>query len=184
MFGLVAPGYSMARNLAGLLMGEAAVAFTGADMSTKLKLLGVDVGSIGDAHGATPGARSYRFIDEANSAYRRLVVDASGKHVLGAVLVGDNSYYDTLLQYAQNGIALPADPAALILPQGGGAPALGADALPDSATICSCHNVSKGRCAPRSTAAAATSLRSRAAPRPRPAAVVARPCSSKSSSTN
>jgi len=144
VFGLVAPGYSMARNLAALLMGEAAVAFTGADMSTKLKLLGVDVGSIGDAHGATPGSRSYRFIDEANSAYRRLVVDASGKHVLGAVLVGDNSYYDTLLQYVQNGIALPADPAALILPQGGGAPALGADALPDSATICSCHNVSKG----------------------------------------
>jgi len=144
VFGLVAPGYSMARNLAALLMEEAAVAFTGADMSTKLKLLGVDVGSIGDAHGATPGSRSYRFIDEANSAYRRLVVDASGKHVLGAVLVGDNSYYDTLLQYVQNGIALPADPAALILPQGGGAPALGADALPDSATICSCHNVSKG----------------------------------------
>ena len=144
VFGLVAPGYSMARNLAALLLGEPASAFTGADMSTKLKLLGVDVGSIGDAHGATPGSRSYRFIDEANAAYRRLVVDASGKHVLGAVLVGDNSYYDTLLQYCQNGIALPADPAALILPQGGGAPALGADALPDSATICSCHNVSKG----------------------------------------
>ena len=144
VFGLVAPGYSMARNLAALLMGETATAFTGADMSTKLKLLGVDVGSIGDAHGATPGSRSYRFIDEANASYRRLVVDASGKRVLGAVLVGDNSYYDTLLQYAQNGIKLPADPAALILPQSGGAPTLGADALPDSATICSCHNVSKG----------------------------------------
>ncbi|MFG0630559.1 nitrite reductase large subunit NirB [Pseudomonas sp. xss_2] len=144
VFGLVAPGYSMARNLAARLLGEASSPFTGADMSTKLKLLGVDVGSIGDAHGATPGSRSYRFIDEANAAYRRLVVDASGKHVLGAVLVGDNSYYDTLLQYCQNGIALPADPAALILPQGAGAPALGADALPDSATICSCHNVSKG----------------------------------------
>ncbi|WP_236179379.1 nitrite reductase large subunit NirB [Pseudomonas mosselii] len=144
VFGLVAPGYAMARNLAARLLGETADDFTGADMSTKLKLLGVDVGSIGDAHGATPGSRSYRFIDEANSAYRRLVVDASGKHVLGAVLVGDNSYYDTLLQYAQNGIALPTDPASLILPQGSGAPTLGADALPDSATICSCHNVSKG----------------------------------------
>ncbi|UVN45448.1 nitrite reductase large subunit NirB [Pseudomonas mosselii] len=144
VFGLVAPGYAMARSLAARLLGEPADDFTGADMSTKLKLLGVDVGSIGDAHGTTPGSRSYRFSDEANSAYRRLVVDASGKHVLGAVLVGDNSYYDTLLQYTQNGIALPAAPAALILPQGGGAPALGADALPDSATICSCHNVSKG----------------------------------------
>nr|WP_298116579.1 nitrite reductase large subunit NirB [uncultured Pseudomonas sp.] len=144
IFGLVAPGYSMARSVAAQLAGADYTPFTGADMSTKLKLLGVDVGSIGDAHAATPGAKSYRFIDEASASYRRLVVSADGKHVLGAVLVGDNSYYDTLLQYAQNGIALPKDPSGLILPQSEGAPTLGADVLPDSATICSCHNVSKG----------------------------------------
>lgn len=144
IFGLVAPGYQMARSVATQLCGEDAEPFMGADMSTKLKLLGVDVGSIGDAHGATAGSRSYRFIDEATSSYRRLVVSADGKQALGAVLVGDNSYYDTLLQYVQNGIKLPADPSCLILPQGEGAPALGADALPDTATICSCHNVSKG----------------------------------------
>lgn len=143
IFGLVAPGYQMARVVAADLCGEAGAPFAGADMSTKLKLLGVDVGSIGDAHGATPGARSYRYIDEAGASYRRLVVSADGKRVLGAVLVGDNSYHDTLLQYAQNGIAPPADPASLILPVGQGAPVLGAGALPASATICSCHNVSK-----------------------------------------
>jgi nitrite reductase (NADH) large subunit len=144
IFGLVAPGYQMARSVATQLCGEDSEPFMGADMSTKLKLLGVDVGSIGDAHGATAGSRSYRFIDEATASYRRLVVSADGKQALGAVLVGDNSYYDTLLQYVQNGIALPADPSCLILPQGEGVPALGADALPDTATICSCHNVSKG----------------------------------------
>jgi len=144
VFGLVAPGYSMARSVAAQLTEEPHEPFYGADMSTKLKLLGVDVGSIGDAHGATPGSRSYRFIDEASASYRRLVVSADGKTVLGAVLVGDNSYYDTLLQYAQNGIKLPADPSGLILPQTEGAPTLGPDALPASATICSCHNVSKG----------------------------------------
>lgn len=143
IFGLVAPGYQMARVAAADLCGDDGAPFAGADMSTKLKLLGVDVGSIGDAHGATPGARSYRYIDEAGASYRRLVVSADGKRVLGAVLVGDNSYYDTLLQYAQNGIAPPADPASLILPAGQAAPALGAGALPATATICSCHNVSK-----------------------------------------
>jgi nitrite reductase (NADH) large subunit len=143
-FGLVAPGYTMARNLALQLVGEDHESFVGADMSTKLKLLGVDVGSIGDAHGATPGAKSYRFIDESNNSYRRLVVSPDGKTVIGAVLVGDNSYYDTLLQYAQNAIKLPADPSSLILPLSDGAPTLGADALPDTATLCSCHNVSKG----------------------------------------
>ncbi|WNW09823.1 nitrite reductase large subunit NirB [Pseudomonas sp. DTU_2021_1001937_2_SI_NGA_ILE_001] len=143
IFGLVAPGYQMARSVAAQLCGQDAEAFFGADMSTKLKLLGVDVGSIGDAHGALAGAVSYRYIDEATASYRRLVVSADRKQVLGAVLVGDNSYYDTLLQYAQNGITLPEDPASLILPHSEGAPALGADALPATATICSCHNVSK-----------------------------------------
>ncbi|WP_129141145.1 nitrite reductase large subunit NirB [Modicisalibacter coralii] len=147
IFGLVAPGYTMARNVADALCSEAGdeqPTFTGADMSTKLKLLGVDVGSIGDAHGATEGARSYRYNDETTGIYRRLVVSADGKRAIGAVLVGDNAAYDTLLQYVQNGIELPADPASLILPSVEGAPTLGADALPETASICSCHNVTKG----------------------------------------
>ncbi|MBB2199415.1 nitrite reductase large subunit NirB [Gluconacetobacter dulcium] len=143
VFGLVAPGYAMARTVAALLAGEDA-AFGGADMSTKLKLLGVDVGSIGDAHGATADSRSYRFIGEADGSYRRLVLSGDGARVIGAVLVGDNSYYDTILQYVQNAIKPPADPAVLILPRGDGADLLGADSLPDTATICSCHNVTKG----------------------------------------
>ncbi|MCG7200459.1 nitrite reductase large subunit NirB [Marinobacter pelagius] len=145
IFGLVAPGYTMARTLSAVLNGDRDAAFTGADMSTKLKLLGVDVGSIGDAHGQTAGARNIRYNDEQAGHYRRMVVSSDGKKLLGAILVGDNSYYDTLLQYALNGIDLPENAESLILPESqGGAPALGADALPDTASICSCHNVTKG----------------------------------------
>ncbi|KKN16239.1 hypothetical protein LCGC14_0977820, partial [marine sediment metagenome] len=145
IFGLVAPGYTMARTLSAVLNRDRDAAFTGADMSTKLKLLGVDVGSIGDAHGQTPGARNIRFNDEQAGHYRRMVISEDGKTLLGAILVGDNSHYDTLLQYALNGIALPTNPETLILPEGqGGAPALGPDALPETASICSCHNVTKG----------------------------------------
>ena len=145
IFGLVAPGYTMARTLASVLNGDTEAAFTGADMSTKLKLLGVDVGSIGDAHAQTPGARNIRFNDEQAGHYRRMVISEDGKALLGAILVGDNSHYDTLLQYALNGIELPENPETLILPENqGGAPALGPDALPETASICSCHNVSKG----------------------------------------
>jgi len=49
IYGLVAPGYAMARYGVADLAGNEA-SFTGADMSTKLKLMGVDVASIGDAH--------------------------------------------------------------------------------------------------------------------------------------
>ena len=143
IFGLVAPGYTMARTVAAVLNNETAD-FTGADMSTKLKLMGVDVGSVGDAQARTAGARCYRFQDEVAGVYRKLVVSEDQKYVLGAMLVGDCDAYDTLLQYMLNGIPLPDTPASLILPTGDAAPALGADALPDTATICSCHNVSKG----------------------------------------
>jgi len=144
IFGLVGPGYQMAKAAVDTLV-EGELTFQGADMSTKLKLLGVDVGSIGDAHGdRTPGARMYRYLDQIKQEYRKLVVSSDGKKLVGAMLVGDNSYYDTLLQYYSNGLELPKDPASLILPSSEGAPTLGADALPETATICSCHNVSKG----------------------------------------
>ncbi|WP_010629465.1 nitrite reductase large subunit NirB [Halomonas sp. KM-1] len=144
IFGLVAPGYQMAKAAAVTLL-EGNEPFKGADMSTKLKLMGVDVGSIGDAHGdRTPGARQFRFLDPLKQQYRKLVVSSDGKRLVGAMLVGDNSYYDTLLQYYANRIELPEDPASLILPAGSSAaPALGPDALPDTAMICSCHNVTK-----------------------------------------
>ena len=158
LFGLVAPGYEMARIAARQLAGEAAE-FAGADMSTKLKLMGVDVASIGDAMGNTAGSRAYQFTDERKQVYKKIVVSECGRHLLGAVLVGDAAEYGTLLQMALNRIELPEDPEFLILPQGDGKarPGLGVDALPDSAQICSCNNVSKGDlCA--AVAAGATSI--------------------------
>ncbi|MBQ5940077.1 nitrite reductase large subunit NirB [Massilia sp. AB1] len=145
LFGLVAPGYDMARTAARHILGTDA-AFAGADMSTKLKLMGVDVASIGDAHGATPGSRSYQFLDERKQVYRKIVTSDCGKYLLGAVLVGDAASYGSLLQTALNRIELPESPEFLILPDGGGAerPAIGVDKLPAGAQICSCNDVSKG----------------------------------------
>lgn len=143
IFGLVAPGYRMAEAVAKQLNGEPAQ-FQGADMSTKLKLLGVDVGSIGDAHGKQAGSIAFVFSDEREEYYKRLITSADGKRLLGAVLVGDCEDYDTLLQYFLNEIDLPPEPQALIVPSSSDVPLLGASALPSTATICSCHNVTKG----------------------------------------
>ena len=144
IFGLVAPGYKMAQVAVDHLLGNDA-RFQGADLSAKLKLLGVDVGGIGDAHARTPGALSYVWLDENKGSYKRLVVSADNKTLLGAVLVGDTSDYGNLLQFMLNRIPLPDEPDSLILPaRSGGKPALGVNALPDSAQICSCFDVSKG----------------------------------------
>ena len=153
IFGLVAPGYDMARIAAKHLLAHlndeeisSVPQFNGADMSTKLKLMGVDVASIGDPHGKEAGSRAYQFTDERKQIYKKIVVSASGKHLLGAVMVGDATEYGTLLQMMLNRIELPESPEFLILPQADGQTkvALGVDALPDSAQICSCNNVSKG----------------------------------------
>jgi len=144
IYGLVAPGYRMA-EAAVTQLGDDKQSFTGADMSTKLKLLGVDVGSIGDSKGVAEDSQAFIFSDERDDVYKRLNVSSDGKTVLGATLVGDCSDYDTILQYFLNDIELPENPENLILPAVEGAlPSLGADALPMTATICSCHNVSKG----------------------------------------
>lgn len=143
IFGLVAPGYQMARVTASHLLGGT-LAFEGADMSTKLKLLGIEVGSIGDAHARTPGAQQLTFEDAVSGRYKKLVINEEGTKLLGAVLVGDTSEYDTLLQYHLNDLSLPEHPEQLIFSDlDGEAPGLSADALPLSATICSCHNVAK-----------------------------------------
>ncbi|PPK71730.1 assimilatory nitrite reductase (NAD(P)H) large subunit precursor [Methylobacter tundripaludum] len=144
IYGLVAPGYTMARTVVADLAGDS-LSFTGADMSTKLKLMGVDVASIGDAHAKTQGAMVYTYQNGASEVYKRLVVSQDKKQLLGAVLVGDASGYGTLLQYCLNGIELPENPDALILPhRSDESVGLGPDALPASAQICSCYDVTKG----------------------------------------
>ncbi len=147
IFGLVAPGYQMAQVAAAQISGSRDAAFAGADMSTKLKLLGVDVASIGDAHAASPGALMYSFVDERRQVYKKLVVTEDGSRLLGAVMVGDTEDYGTWLQTILNNLPLPEHPEDLILPPRSGTPgsgATGAAELPDAAQICSCNNVSKG----------------------------------------
>jgi nitrite reductase (NADH) large subunit len=134
-YGLVAPGYAMAEVVADRLLGGNAT-FPGADTSTKLKLLGVDVASFGDAHAQSEGALEVIYNDPVAGRYAKLVVSDDARTLLGGVLVGDAEAYGTLR--ALVGAALPADPGALIAPTGG---ELDAGALPAAAQVCSCHAV-------------------------------------------
>ncbi len=134
------------RPLDGQLGGDtgAPTGFTGADLSTKLKLLGVDVASFGDAHGTADGALDVVYSDSRSGVYKKLVIGAAGE-LLGGVLVGDAEAYGMLRPLT--GTVPPLAPEQLVLPagvagEGGGA--LGPSALPDSAVLCNCHNVTKG----------------------------------------
>jgi len=135
VYGLVAPGYAMAEVVADRLLGGDKN-FPGADTSTKLKLLGVDVASFGDAHAASPGALEVVHNDPVSGSYKKIVVSDDAQTLLGGVLVGDASAYATLRAFV--GRPLPADPGSLIAPA-----AATNTALPDDAQVCSCHGVTK-----------------------------------------
>jgi nitrite reductase (NADH) large subunit len=138
-YGLVGPGYAMAEVVADRLLGGEAE-FPGADTSTKLKLLGVDVASFGDAHATTPGALEVTVNDPVQRTYAKLVVSDDAATLLGGILVGDASRYSLLRPLV--GAALPGDPLTLISPEGGAA--IGAGAMPDATQVCSCQAVTKG----------------------------------------
>ena len=144
VYGLVAPGYEMADVLAKRLTGQEA-AFEAADLSAKLKLMGVDVASFGK-HFADrdPEAKTIVFQDLVKGVYKKLVISPCGGFLLGGMLVGDASEYGQLLHYARSGARLPDDPEAMIVGRRGGGATAGVAALPNEAQVCSCNNVSKG----------------------------------------
>ncbi len=146
VYGLVAPGYDMADTVVTNLLGGEKT-FTGFDMSTKLKLIGVDVASFGDAFANPATSRSIVFENKAKGIYKRINISEYGKYLVGGILVGDAGNYNMLLQTVQNKIILPQDPEDLILGSRGGSSesaGTGIMSLPDEALICSCENVSKG----------------------------------------
>lgn len=144
IYGLVAPGYEMADVVATHLTGGSKI-FTGYDMSTKLKLIGVDVASFGDPFGTGTACSTIVFEDTMNGIYKRINITGDGKYLLGGILIGDAGAYNMLLQTAKNKIALPPNPQDIILGARGSQAEAGAGVpgLPDDALICSCESVNK-----------------------------------------
>ena len=138
VYGLVAPGYQMAEVLARNLTGQDRL-FEGSDQSAKLKLLGVDVASLGEPFADAHGARTIVYEDLVKGVYKKLLISADRKRLLGGILVGDASDYASLLGLLKSNEELPESPEELIFgPREGGE-----RTLSDSAQVCSCNNVSK-----------------------------------------
>ncbi|MGD9646132.1 MAG: nitrite reductase large subunit NirB [Pirellulales bacterium] len=143
VYGLVAPGYEMAEVVAANLAG-AERRFAGADLSTKLKLMGVDVASFGRYEAPPEQATPVVFEDPFGGVYKKLLLSPDGSHLLGGILVGDAADYGRLAMLAKGDVPLACPPHELIMTSARPSAALGIDALPDAAQICACNNVSKG----------------------------------------
>jgi nitrite reductase (NADH) large subunit len=146
IYGLVAPGYEMAEIVAANLCGQDRT-FTGADLSTKLKLMGVDVASFGNCFADEKTAKALTYEDPFKGVYKKLLFSLDGSRLVGGILVGDASEYGQLSMLAKSGQPLTMTPGELLL----GRPAAPASAggvvtsIPNDTKVCSCNNVSKGQ---------------------------------------
>ncbi|WP_366917981.1 nitrite reductase large subunit NirB, partial [uncultured Gimesia sp.] len=144
VYGLVAPGYQMAEVAAANLC-NVDLQYKGSDLSTKLKLMGVDVASFGDYEADPKITKCLTFEDPFAGVYKKLVFNSAGTRLLGGILIGDASDYGSLSILAKSEDLLPCSPHELVVGSGGGIPGGSAAEMPDEAQICSCNNVTKGR---------------------------------------
>jgi nitrite reductase (NADH) large subunit len=145
-YGIVDPLYEQARVLADVLTGsDSCAAYRGSRLATTLKVMGVEMTSMGDFQGVKPGTEVVSHLDPAAGVYRKLVV-RDGK-LAGALLVGTSDAGGILQRMFKADEPMPAT--ALELLSGGTRDALltaGCDiaALADDTQICNCNSVCKG----------------------------------------
>jgi nitrite reductase (NADH) large subunit len=157
IYGLIAPGYEMAGVCSKIIAEEelgidvdmkGTPAFTGADLSTKLKLLGCDVASFGENQ-PSPDDRDVSSLiwnDPLSGIYRKLIFNKDGTKLRGGILVGDAGDYTTLHALAVKGGELPENPALLLAPPSARGEVEPQELSSDpSSQVCSCNDVTRGQ---------------------------------------
>jgi nitrite reductase (NAD(P)H) len=175
-FGLIAPGVEMA-DVLSFNLTQAKVhsyrEFKRPDLSTKLKLLGVEVASFGDFFADRDGpkflpvraakktqtvqtmfdklttgpppapVKALTYKDPFQAVYKKYLFTMDGKYLLGGMMIGDTKDYVKLVPMVKNQKMLDVPPSQFILGASKEGEEEGED-LDDDTQICSCHNVTKG----------------------------------------
>ena len=145
VYGLVAPLWEQARVLAERLTGRNADAlYTGSLISTKLKVMGVELAVAGDKDPSSDEDEVVTYVEPNRNVYKKVIV-RDGK-VTGAILLGDGLTVPRILQAFDRGEALPENRSELLFPLSADAmPMLNVEDLPDDAQICNCNGVTKAK---------------------------------------
>ena len=139
-YGLVAPVWEQARVLAHRLSGHNPNAlYLGSKTSTKLKVMGIELASIGNPREAE-GDEVVQYVEARKGRYKKLII-RDGR-LKGAILLGDVRRAATLQAAFDHSTALP-DERAMMLFDIGKAGNDVAD-LPDDAQVCNCNGIDAG----------------------------------------
>jgi nitrite reductase (NADH) large subunit len=142
-YGLVAPLWEQTKVLAAVLTGvDTDRAYTGSKIATKLKVMGVELASMGRIADLQPTDEVVTFSEPARQVYWKAIV-RDGR-LSAACLLGDLGPADNLMELFKSGEPVPDRRMELFFtPQSAKKDVSLAD-LPDSHQICDCNGVSKG----------------------------------------
>jgi nitrite reductase (NADH) large subunit len=147
VYGLVAPLWEQATVLADRMTGaNPDAAYLGSKVSTKLKVMGLELAAIGEKDSDSPSDEVILYSEPSRGVYKKLIVRDGRLH--GAIVLGDSSVVPGLLQAFDRAAELPEDRAELLVGRstnGDSGGAMSVASLPDDAQICNCNGVSKGK---------------------------------------
>ena len=144
IYGLVDPIWDQATTLADVITGfNPNAAYQGSKLGTKLKVMGVELASMGETKPSLPDDEVVVYREPSRGVYKKLIV--RDNMLAGAILLGEIDTAGVLMQMFMANAAVSARRADLLFGTSTGAPVLSVFDLPDHAQICNCNGVSKGR---------------------------------------
>jgi nitrite reductase (NADH) large subunit len=145
IYGLVAPLWEQTAVLANRLTERNSNAvYKGSRVSTKLKVMGIELVVMGEPEAAAPTDEVTSYTEPGRGIYKKLII--RNGQLAGAILLGETTNSPIILQAFDNRSILPENRAELLFPLAG-APASGMpniEAMADATQICNCNGVSKG----------------------------------------
>ncbi|WP_198137043.1 nitrite reductase large subunit NirB [Nitrobacter hamburgensis] len=146
VFGLVAPIWDQAKVCAARMAGDENALFVSRDISTSLKITGVDVFSAGALCAASEHDDEITLRDDRRGIYKKIVL-RDGR-LVGAVLYGDVTDGQWYLQLMRDKEDISALRDRLVFGKALAGASVSAEpdyaSMPDDAQICGCNGVCKG----------------------------------------
>jgi nitrite reductase (NADH) large subunit len=144
VYGLVAPLWEQAKVLADHITGtNREAAYHGSKIATRLKVMGVEVASMGLTEPSEEGDEVVQFMEPKKGKYKKLII-RDGR-LLGSILVGDTSKSAFLMQAFDKSSPLPEERLSLLFDLGTPENEVTFDEMPLEMQVCNCNGVSKGK---------------------------------------
>src|SRR6187402_48552 len=144
VYGLVAPLWEQAKVLAAHLTdSDTDAAYHGTKVATKLKVMGVEVASMGITEATEEGDEVVQFTEAKKGTYKKLII-RNGR-LVGGILLGDISKAPYLTQAFERNTPVPEERLSLLFDIGAPSEAASVESMPPDMQVCNCNGVSKGK---------------------------------------